>query len=177
MIRVKVLGEAGYEHALLGLSLSYNVDVDKMPKVAERLSIRDNGENKFLESMVIWLEIRAPRYWFQQFSTYRVGVTTQSESTMHTIMRRHLTGADFSGSVRLDHISWLNSLINRGDFQRVKANLPEGFMQRRVVCMNYKSLRHMFSQRYNHRLHEWHDFLNGVLEQIGHPEFIGNKEN
>ena len=175
-MEVNVLNEAGYNEALYGLSLSYNRNIGSMPRVAERLAKYDNGENKFLESIVIWLDVRAPRYWWQQFDTYRVGITKQSESTMHTLMKRHLSDADFSGTMKLDHISWLNSLIDKRDFQRLKENLPEGFMQRRVVCMNYKALRHIYSQRYDHRLHEWREFLDGVLEHIEHPEFIREGE-
>ena len=83
-MNVTVLNEAGYQEALLGLSLSYEQSLDKMPAVAERLAQRDNGHNKFLESIVVWLDVIAPRYWWQEFDTYRIGVSKQSSSTMHT---------------------------------------------------------------------------------------------
>jgi len=39
-MRIKVLDEHGYELALLGLSLSYRQDSEKMPEVARRLALK-----------------------------------------------------------------------------------------------------------------------------------------
>ncbi|MCK9240314.1 hypothetical protein [Desulfocurvus sp.] len=55
--------------------------------MAEKLAPLDKGHNKVLESMCVWLDVRMPRYWWQEFDTYRVGVTKQSESTMHILIR------------------------------------------------------------------------------------------
>ena len=104
--------------------------------------------------------------------TYRVGVTKQSGSTMHTILRRPLCQADFEGGVDPEILVALNGLIERKDFRRVKANLPEGFLQRRVVGTNYKALRHIIGQRYNHRLPEWQFFVQQVLAQVARSEFL-----
>jgi len=77
---VKVLKEAGYEEALAGIGLSYNItDMKRLEKIARTLAPKDGGHNKFIESMVVWLEIRAPRYWWQEYDTYRVATTKQSE--------------------------------------------------------------------------------------------------
>jgi hypothetical protein len=57
-------------------------------------------------------------------------------------------------------------------FREIKTNLPEGFLQRRIVCTNYKVLKNMFVQRKRHRLQEWHTFIQQVEEQVEHPEFL-----
>jgi hypothetical protein len=54
----------------------------------------------------------------------------------------------------------------------VKRMLPESFMQRRVWNINYKTLRNMYLQRNGHRLPHWNMFLEQVIEQLKHPEFI-----
>lgn len=169
-VRVKLLGEAGYAAAMLGLSLSYNQPMEKMPEVARRLVLKGGSHAKFLESMVVWFLIKAPRYWWQQFDTFRVGVTKQSESTMHTIMKRSLTSEDFVHSVPPAAICVLNDYIENGEFEVAKASLPEGFLQERVVCLNYKALAHMYQQRKNHRLSEWQDFFD--LSQLAHPQYV-----
>jgi len=174
MIEVKVLEESGYQCAMLGLSLSYNKDQHEMPGVALKLVRRGGSHAKFLESIVVWLDIRAPRYWWQQFDTYRVGVTKQSESTMHTIMKRPFELSDFSGdAVNRASLEYLNYLLLQKDFQAIKEVLPEGFVQRRIVCLNYKVLAHMYGQRKNHRLGEWHDFFDALFDyQISWPLFV-----
>jgi hypothetical protein len=171
-MEVRILNECGYDEAMLGLSLSYNKRREDMPRVAERLSVKDGGHNKFLESIAVWLDIKAPRYWWQEFDTYRVGMTKQSESTMHTILRRRLTADDFEGKLPSEVLAMLNHLIESKDFDGIKRLLPESFLQRRVVCTNYRTLRNMILQRESHRLQEWQTFISGVLAQVERPELL-----
>ena len=171
-MKVKILRETGLEEALIGLSLSYNAPLEKMPKVAKRLAARDNGENKFLESIQVWLDVTAPRYWWQQFDTYRVGVTKQSESTMHTWKRRAFSAEAFVEGVDPMILAKLECARQGGDFGYVKRNLPEGFLQRRVVCTNYKVLRHVVRQRRDHKLVEWTEFIL-ALGDLAHSDWIG----
>ena len=118
-MKVEFIGEAGHVAAFLGMGLSYGLTSDKtiddiecdgvrkaentlnkLSASAHKLAGLDGGHNKFLESIVVWIDITAPRYFWSQFDTYRVGTSKQSESTMHTIMKRHLTKDDFSDKVR-----------------------------------------------------------------------------
>jgi len=158
-MKMEVIKEAGYEEAKLGMSLSFNSSLDKMDKVCSKLAKRNGGHNKFLESICVWLDITAPRYWWQQFDSYRIGVTKQSESTMHTIMKKPFTIDDFESRL-VDYfvIERLNQLIEDGEFDIVKAMLPESFLQRRIVCTNYKTLYTMYRQRRTHKLSEWTRF-------------------
>jgi len=167
-MQVTVLDEYGYELALLGLSLSYKQDTERMPEVARRLALKSGGHNKFLESIVLWLDITAPRFWWQQFDTYRVGVTKQSESTMHTMTKRPLTQEE----IPAETLAYLNQLIAEKDWKQVKWLLPESFLQRRIVCLNYMALQRMLRQRATHKLEEWRVFIDQVLGQVAHPEFL-----
>jgi hypothetical protein len=174
-MRIEVLDERGYESALLGVSLSYKQDPDRMPEVARRLAHKGGGHNKFLESIVLWLDVTAPRYWWQQFDTYRIGVTKQSESTMHTMTKRPLTQGDFEHPVPVAQLAHLNKLIAEKEWKQVKWLLPESFLQRRIVCLNYMALQRMIRQRATHKLEEWQAFIDQILGQIAYPEFL--KEN
>ncbi len=171
-MNVEILKEAGYEEAMLGLSLSHLQPVEDMPAIAYRLAYKDAGHNKFLESIVVWLDIAAPRYWWQQFDTYRVGITKQSESTMHTLMNRKLKRSDFEYPIHLDTLRRLNELIEGGYFEMLKSDLPEGFLQRRIVCTNYKVLRHIVLQRKDHRLPEWQFFISEIRRQVGYYNWL-----
>lgn len=172
-MNVKILNEAGYNEALIGLSLSYNVtNLESMADIAQKLAGKDGGHNKFLESMVVWIDIDAPRYWWSQFDTYRTGTSKQSESTMHTILKRPLVQEDFESPIALAVLQYVNSLIMAKQFDEIKNMLPEGFLQRRIVCTNYKVLRCMYKQRFTHKLPQWQKFCNTVLENVKFPEFI-----
>jgi len=171
-MKVQVLKESGYDEALLGLSLSFNKPVHEMPKVAEELYCKDGGHNKFLESIVVWLDITAPRYWWQQGDTYRIGMTKQSGSTMHTMMARKLQQSDFAQPMASGTLKRLNDLIEQGDFYQLKNELPEGFLQRRICCTNYQTIRRIVRQRKSHRLLEWRVFINAMFSQLERQEFI-----
>ena len=175
-MRVIVLNEAGYDEALLGISLSFNQPPENMPYVATKLAPFERGHSKFLESIVVWLSIDAPRYWWMEFDTYRVGITKQSESTIHSILKGYLSQDDFEDEIYSCTLEALNADIESKAFQEVKNNLPESFLQRRIVCTNYKTLRNIFVQRANHKLELWRIFIREVRNQINHPELLPSLE-
>jgi len=175
-LSVDVYEEAGYKSAIRGLSFNKNQDIEKMPMVAEKLAGKDFGHNKFLESIIVWLEVTAPRYWWQEADTYRIS-TKQSASTMHTLIKE-LTGSNvealrgmFEDEEVVD-FSLLKKRAREGDLVGVKQALPESFLQRRMWCMSYKTLRNIIIQRKNHRMPHWKKLIKGVLSQVEHPELL-----
>ena len=167
-MEVKILREAGIDEALLGMSLSYESNIDKMYPRAVLLSSQDHGHNKFLESIVLWLDIIAPRFWWSQADTYRAGVTKQSSSTMHTLSKKEFSQKDFEHPIPQNILNILNTIPK----ERLKNILPEGFLQRRIVCLNYKVLRTIIKQRLTHKLPEWQTFITAILTQCQNPEFL-----
>lgn len=185
-MRTCVIREAGYNEALLGLALSYHDpqdpleiwwDKDRQTRaqaLARKLAHRQGGHNKFLESIVVWLDVQASRAWWSEMDTYRVGTTKQSESTMHTLAKRAPTITDFEEGTPAGVIAEFTRAwqAHRGDVTALKMSLPEGFLQRRVVCTNYKVLQNIVAQREGHRLKWWGVFIEETLAQVQHPEFI-----
>lgn len=55
---------------------------------------------------------------------------------------------------------------------RIKQLLPESFLQRRMWCMSYKTLRNISVQRQSHRLIHWRSFLYQVYAQVKHRELL-----
>lgn len=172
-IKTEVLLEAGFTQAMIGLSLNKKQPVEAMPGVADKLAHRDGGHNKFLEHMMVWVNITAPRFWWQEFDTYRVGVSKQSESTMHTIISDgELTHKHFDADISLHQLEYLNYLIKQDELVKVKQQIPEGFLQKREVILSYKVLRHIKKQRTNHTLPHWNKFLMDLKAQLKFPNFI-----
>ena len=171
MIDVKVLNEAGHEFAMLGISLNKDQPVENMPKVAKRLAHFDGGHNKFLEQIEIWLDVRAPRHWWQEADTYRLS-TKNSQSTMHTLMNKKIEQNDFEREIPKDYLNFLNDIMEQETLHVLKAYLPEGFMQRRMWKMSYKTLRNIIAQRERHRLPHWQKFCKEILLQVEHPEYL-----
>ena len=184
-MKVDIIEEAGHEWALYGMALSYKdrklnpedwwpSQRAKAEKRAVILAGKDGGHNKFLESICVWLDIEAPRAWWSEMDTYRVGTTKQSESTMHTLSKRPPERDDFEEGTDDYQIQGFIVLWEhiKSDIHRLKMNLPEGFLQRRVICTNYKVLRNIIWQREGHRLKLWQTFIDEVLVQAEHPEYL-----
>ena len=195
-MKVNIIEITGKTTALLGLGLSYGITSDldildfnhytndsiyaKCLNIANNLAHKQGGHNKFLESINISLDIKAPRYWWSEFDTYRVGITKQSESTIHTLTKRQLTAADFNGGITPITLDYLNTCIikyNNAEskaeqehiFHNIKVNLPEGYLQRRIVVCNAKTLQNIIAQRHNHRLLEWKLFCKRIYNDIAYP--------
>ena len=170
--KCEILHEAGYDQALIGLSLNKNQKPEDMPAVANKLAFADYGHNKFLESIYVWLSVRVPRYVWQDFDTYRL-TTKQSESTNHTIMRGPLTKDNFeAGDISDAYLAELNGHVDRDEFDMLKRKLPEGFMQTRVWVVNYKNIFNILKQRSNHKLPIIRNFCQFLKDNIEHPELL-----
>jgi hypothetical protein len=182
---VKKVQEAGYKPALIGLAHNKKQSLEKMSVVAEKLADKDGGHNKFLESIIIWVDVRAPRYFWQEADTFRLS-TKQSESTMHTLTGE-LLGIDMNDAKSVERflednfepssctpetLKWIYDAAKTGDLVAVKKRLPEGFLQTRMWCMNYKTLRNIILQRRTHRLPHWKEFIRQTLDQVEHPELL-----
>jgi hypothetical protein len=180
-LKAKILSEHGYEEATLGISLSWASNVERSKQIAPNLAHKQGGHNKFLEMIFIWMDVEFSRGVWQECDTYRVGSTKQSASTMHTITKGSLTQENFEYPIfnpTLEYINQLIALHNASDagkkelFLQIKNNLPEGFLQRRIWCVNYKTLQNIYHQRINHKLPQWKNFLNSIMHDLEHPEFI-----
>ena len=182
------MAEAGYQEALLGMALSYydkseplvywwDKQYPKAKKRAKLLAHKQGGHNKFLESIQVWLLIDAPRAFWQEFDTYRVGITKNSGSTMHTLSKRPPLLSDFErtvseGTFKAFYEQWGKFNSSECTLEELKENLPEGFLQLRQVSTNYKVLQNMYSQRANHRYIRQRELMEGLLAQLKYPEFI-----
>lgn len=152
-----------------------------------KLATAGPGHDKFLEQIQYWLCIRAPLFWWKQFDTYRVGVSKSSESTMHRSWKSGLQQSDFEHPIFPETLSRLNTVISdfreaqtRGERfvetaksleRTIQANLPDAYLQTRLVNVNAKTLRNIYFQRCDHKLIEWHTFCS-FLSKLPHAELI-----
>lgn len=145
---------------------------------------------KFRRMLSIYADVNAPWYWWKEFDTYKVGTVSNSCSSMHTIHKRDLTLDDFSVDqmqnrpANLDYLTDLIEAINRmrqlrecvdteAERKELWYNmiqmLPSSFMQKRTVMMNYEVMANIFRARGNHKLKEWHDFIDAIVSNVPYP--------
>ena len=131
---------------------------------------------KHLRMIMAYADITAPRYWWNEFDTYRAGVEKVSCSTMHKLMARPLTIDDFEHeSIEIGVLEKVIDGIN-ADMEQYKKSetgklliwrgiiqmLPQSYLQKRTVMMSYAALRNIYRQREGHKLREWKQFREWV---------------
>lgn len=137
---------SGSHHFKSGFdSVEYGFDITHLDrsdfKLISSLVKQGDSHSKVLRGICVWCMINAPRYWWVEMDTYRVGAERlSSESTMH-IEGKGLT---------------------TDELVEMKENLQEGHMQKRVWMFSYQTLRRIYQQRKGHRLPQWEVFCNWI---------------
>ena len=137
--------EDTYEVTMKGLpkftSSTYIAIEPKDLNLMHTLVNRGDEHAKVVRGINVWAKITAPVYWWCEEETYRMGhERLASESTMH-IDVRGLSGEEL---------------------QRAKAAIPMGKELTKVDMFSYQCLRNIVRQRHNHRLIEWHEFVDWI---------------
>ena len=102
---------------------------------------RGDEHAKVVRGIMVWARIKAPVYFTRELETYRAGrERLSSSSTMHQECQ------GLSGE----------------ELQRAKAELPMGTEQDFVDVYSYQTLRRIVAQRHDHRLAEWHQFIDWI---------------
>lgn len=211
MLKVEHLEAWGFKHALRGMRNPHN-SWNKSDSWVDRSTgkeiyiVGDNDltlmcklykagteHRKYLRQIFVSMDITAPLYWWKQFDTYKINVTSDSCSTMHTITSKKLTINDFS----LEHltktvspdfieelIDSLNGLVDgyrnydkyvhkgimRSDITKkdiwysIIQMLPSSYNQKRTITMTYENVVNIINQRKTHKLDEWKTIVDELLE-------------
>lgn len=107
---------------------------DKDLTLLSTLVKRGDEHSKAIRGLIVYAEINAPRYIWQELDTYKIGTERlSSESTMH------IQGKGLSTE----------------ELVKMKDELKEGTMQKRVQYFSYQTLRRIYVQRKKHRLPHW----------------------
>lgn len=123
-----------------GLDLSFTTSShccihEKDLHLLSTLVKRGDEHSKCLRGLIVYAEINAPRYFWQEMDTYKIGAERlSSESTMHI----------------------QGKALSTDELVKMKDELKEGTMQKRVEYFSYQTLRRIYKQRQNHRLPHWH---------------------
>ena len=147
--------------------------------LAKRLCKAGSDHRKFIRQILVSMDITAPLYWWKELDTYKVGTVANSTSTMHKIHSKEFTLDDFS----VDHmtpatlgefekwVAYLESVRLRYLESKDKADwydliqlLPTSYNQMRTITMNYEVLVNIYYARRSHKLAEWHDLCDAILE-------------
>ncbi len=195
MIKIEKTEIFGWEAAIRGMRNSFDswdksdshydsstgkyivgdADIDLM----DRLSRSGPSHAKFLRYITVQFDITAPRYWWAEMDTYKVGTVRNSCSTMHKVQAKEFVREDFSCEhLNEESLKTLDALIstinsardrfnetkNKDDWWQMIQLLPASLNQKATVQLNYQVLQGIYETRKNHRLDEWHTFCHWIEE-------------
>lgn len=147
-------------------------------ELAQKLIKAGSEHRKFLRQIFVAVDITAPLYFFKELDTYKVGTVSNSTSTMHKLASTPITmdcfemddfeDVNYDNSIHNISYDWKN-LIQTLERLRIRFNntkdirywkelirlLPESWLQKRTIAMNYENILNMYRQRKNHKLTEW----------------------
>lgn len=110
-------------------------------KLLSTLVKRGAEHSKCIRGLVVYAEITAPIFFLREIETYRAGrERLSSESTMHSQCRG----------------------LSGDELVKAKAEMPMGTIQKTIDMLSYQCLRNIVRQRHDHRLPEWHTFVDWV---------------
>ena len=208
MIQIDKVEVFGWEAAIRGMRNSfnswnksdsrYNADSGRYEvgpadiELMDRLSRSGPSHAKFLRYINVTLDITAPRYWWAEMDTYKVGTVRNSCSTMHKVQAKEFERADFSCE-HLDEesLAALDTLIsvmnrardrfnncgrNKDDWWQMIQLLPASLNQKATVQLNYQVLQNIYFTRKDHRLDEWHTFCRWI-EELPYSQLIIGKRS
>ena len=144
-------------------------------QLAQTLIRAGSEHRKFLRQIFVAVDITAPLYFFKELDTYKVGTVANSTSTMHKLASTPITidcfemgdftplidnfKIDLSWQTIMTYLEQLRQKYNETKDKRYWKELirllPESWLQKRTITMNYENILNMYRQRKNHKLTEW----------------------
>ena len=152
---------------------------EKDHDLAMRLAKGGPVHGKYRRMIPIWVTVRAPLFWWKEFDTYKVGTVRNSCSTMHKIHVKEFTIDDFAHegcdevviakNTMLCVVETLENLRNLFNETQEKKYwramielLPDGYLMKATLFLNYEVLAAQRKWRANHKVVEWHTWCDWI---------------
>lgn len=163
-------------------------------KLMKNLAKAGSDHAKYLRMINVTMDVTAMQPWWMEFDTYKIGTVRNSCSKMHKIHVKEFTADDFEHRGIDETDGFVQAVFIRVievcNYLRAKFNetqekkywralielLPEGYLMRATVQLNYEVLRHQYHARKNHKLVEWHEYCDWIRSLPYAKELIIGEE-
>ncbi len=81
---------------------NYEIGPKDLQLCQKLLASGKDDDSKFMRMIHVQADITAPLYWWKEFDTYKVSTVANSESTMHTIVKKDFGLNDFAHDMLMD---------------------------------------------------------------------------
>lgn len=158
-------GNCGTDCSCENCSQTEGIEIGERDLFLMQKLIKAGSEHrKFLRQIFVSVDITAPLYWWKEFDTYKIGTVSNSTSTMHKLASTPITMDCFENGemiysftiaeLEMNRLKYLETK-DKNEWKRLIVNLPESWLQKRTITMNYENILNMYRQRKSHKLTEW----------------------
>lgn len=172
---------AGYPmRTELDEALDFTKDWDRAQRLT-KASRFNAAHAQFLTGIVVNFDLTFSNKAWIEAERYRFLNFVSSQSTMHCIAKFDLRKQcneyvdERIITIVQEYIDLYNSLTAQDEetiefkknlYLKILYNLPSGFQLTARMTTNYRCLLNIYNQRHDHRLPEWREFCNQLLEEL-----------
>lgn len=144
-------------------------DWKRAVSLASRAS--NEGHDNFLSGIVASFDLTCTVKMWTEFERYHFAQIVSSQSTMHRLSKMELDTAftPYTDPWIVNRLKELQKRYNEEpseqNFLILLYSCPTGLHLTARVTTNYRQLKTMLKQRYNHKLPEWRKFCRDIMEQ------------
>lgn len=103
--------------------------------LAQNLILAGSEHAKFMRQIMVSVDITAPRFWWTEMDTYKVGTVANSTSTMHKLTSREITPNDFAMRPDCDLVVASGSSPHGGEWEFVYTDYIDDVI---TMCENLR---------------------------------------
>ena len=161
-------------------ALDFTKDWDRAQRLT-KASKFNAAHAQFLTGIVVNFDLTFSNKAWIEAERYRFLNFVSSQSTMHCITKFGLRKQcneyvdERIITIVQEYIDLYNSLTAQDEetikfkknlYLKILYNLPSGFQLTARMTTNYRCLLNIYNQRHDHRLPEWREFCNQLLEEV-----------
>ena len=161
-------------------ALDFTKDWDRAQRLT-KASKFNAAHAQFLTGIVVNFDLTFSNKAWIEAERYRFLNFVSSQSTMHCITKFGLRNQcneyvdERIITIVQEYIDLYNSLTAQDEetikfkknlYLKILYNLPSGFQLTARMTTNYRCLLNIYNQRHDHRLPEWREFCNQLLEEL-----------
>ena len=131
-----------------------------------------SGHVSFAKGIVVNMDITFTNKAWIEFQRYHFADIITGMSTMHRISKFDLDNAfnEYTDPIILERLKEIQATYletkDKEDYLKLLYSTPAGLQMTGRVCTNYLQLMNMWQQRHNHRLPEWRQFCDELVEKL-----------
>lgn len=139
----------------------------------------NSGHVSFAKGILVSMDVTFTNKAWVEFQRYHFADIVTGMSTMHRISKFDLSKAfnEYTDPVIVQHLMNMQKEYNENptkeNYLKLLYSTPSGLLMTNRVTTNYLQLMNIWSQRHNHRLPEWRQFCDELIEKLPYfKEFL-----